>query len=67
MNVDMAFSPEGRIMSFFLVLPHRMDAQYSSDCKESACNAGDTGDMGSIPSGEDSLEKGMATHSSILA
>ena len=43
MNVDMAFSPEGRIMSFFLVLPHRMDAQYSSDCKESACNAGDLG------------------------
>ena len=31
--------------------------------KESACNAGDPG---SIPSQEDPLEKGMATHSSIL-
>ena len=34
-----------------------------SDSKESACNAGDSG---SIP-WEDPLEKGMATHSSILA
>ena len=34
------------------------------DGKESACNAGDTG---SIPDWEDTLEKGMATHSSILA
>ena len=33
-------------------------------CKESACNAGDTG---SIPGQEDPLEKEMATHSSILA
>ena len=32
--------------------------------KESACNAGD---LGTIPSREDSLEKGMATHSSVLA
>ena len=32
--------------------------------KETACNAGD---MGSILSGEDSLEEEMATHSSILA
>ena len=32
----------------------------SSDGKESACNAGDLGQ-------EDPLEKGMATHSSILA
>ena len=31
-----------------------------SDCKESACNAGDLG-------WEDTLEEGMATHSSILA
>ena len=30
-----------------------------SDGKESACNAGD---LGSIPSQEDPLEKGMATH-----
>ena len=31
------------------------------DSKEFVCNAGD---LGSIPDGEDSLEKGMATHSS---
>ena len=36
-----------------------------SDGKESACNAGD---VGLIPeSGSSPLEKGMATHSSILA
>ena len=35
-----------------------------SEGKESACNAGDPG---SIPGHEDPLEKGMATHSSILA
>ena len=35
-----------------------------SDSKESACKAGDPG---SIPGGEDLLEKGMATHFSILA
>ena len=35
-----------------------------SDCKESACNAGDPG---SIPGSARSLEKGMATYSSILA
>jgi len=35
-----------------------------SDSKQSACNAGDPG---SILSQEDPLEKGMATHSSILA
>ena len=34
------------------------------DGKESACNAGD---LGSIPGWEGLLEKGMATHSSILA
>ena len=32
--------------------------------KESACNAGDPG---LVPGGEDPLEKGMATHSRILA
>ena len=36
----------------------------SSAGKELACNAGDPG---SIPGWEDPLEKGMATHSSILA
>ena len=35
-----------------------------SDSKESACNAGDPG---LILGQEDPLEKGMATHSSILA
>ena len=35
-----------------------------SDGQESACNAGD---VGSILGGDDPLEKGMATHSSILA
>ena len=35
-----------------------------SDGKESACNAGD---LGSILDQGDPLEKGMATHSSILA
>ena len=35
-----------------------------SDGKESACNSGD---LGSIPGLEDPLEKGMATHSSIIA
>ena len=36
----------------------------SSDGKESTCH---TGDPGSIPGWEDPLDKGMATHSSILA
>ena len=35
--------------------------------KESACNAGASGDVGLIPGQEDLLEKGMATQSSILA
>ena len=35
-----------------------------SDGKESACNVGD---LGSIPGQKEPLEKGMATHSSILA
>ena len=39
--------------------------QWLSD-KESTCDAEDTGDLGSIP-GEDPLEEGMTTHSSILA
>ena len=35
-----------------------------SDGKESTCNVGD---LGSIPDWKESLEEGMATHSSILA
>ena len=41
-----------------------MDFPGGSDTKESACNAGDPG---SIPDSEDPLEKGIITHSSILA
>ena len=40
------------------------DKTLDSDDKESACNAGDPS---SIPGPEDLLEKGMATHSGILA
>ena len=35
--------------------------------KNPTCNAGDTGDVGWVPGGEDPLEKKMATHFSILA
>ena len=35
--------------------------------KEIACDAGDSGNMGSIPGQEDPLEKEIATYSSILA
>ena len=35
--------------------------------KNLLANAGDTSNFGSIPGSEDSLEEGMATHSSILA
>jgi len=35
--------------------------------KESACNAGDTEDVGLIPGLERSPEGGLATHASILA
>ena len=40
--------------------------QWLSD-KEPACSEGTTGDAGSIPGLERSLEEGIATHSSILA
>jgi len=35
--------------------------------KNQPANAGDLGDVGSIPGWEDLLEEGMAIHSSILA
>ena len=35
--------------------------------KEFICNAGDTGDVGSILGQKDSLKEKMRTHSSILA
>ena len=46
--------------------PARMGSLFSggSDSKESACNAGDPS---WIPQLEDPLEKGVATHSSVLA
>ena len=34
--------------------------------KESTCNVGHRGDMGSVPGQEDPLGEGMATHYSIL-
>ena len=34
--------------------------------KESACNAGDLRDLGSVPGREDPLDKEMTTHPSIL-
>ena len=44
----------------------QVNFQDDSAGKESDYNVGDTGDAGSIPGQEDSLEKEMATHSSIL-
>ena len=46
------------------ILNNRKVFSGGSDSKESACIAGD---LGSIPGWKDPLEKGMATHSSILA
>ena len=42
----------------------RLGTPFGSDGRESACTATD---LGSTPGGEDPLEKGVATHSSILA
>ena len=39
----------------------------AQEVKNLPANEGATGDMGLIPGREDPLEKGMATHSSILA
>ena len=41
--------------------------QVALEVKNPAANAGDLGDVGSIPGWDDPLEEGMATHSSILA
>ena len=49
---------------FFSVLISSLHFPGGSDSKESAYKAGNPG---SIPGLEDALEKGMATHSSILA
>ena len=65
--------------NFSLYLPYSfnmylLSTYYESDglprwlsSKEFACNAGATGDAGLIPGPEYPLEKGMVTHSSILA
>ena len=53
------------MLKFENYLPTRLGVPGGSDGKESAYNAGD---LGQIPWGwEDSLEKGMANQSSILA
>ena len=56
------------LLSFGIIMikhyPYSMGFPYSSVGKESACNAGD---LGLIPGLGDPLEKGKATHSSILA
>ena len=49
---------------FYVQLWHTQDFPGGSDGKASAYNVGDPG---SIPGSGDLLEKGMATHSSILA
>ena len=46
---------------------HWVGFSCGSDCKESACNEATPGDWSWILSQEDPLEKGMATHSIILA
>ena len=47
-----------------VIYTYSMGFPHSSVGKESACNAGD---LGSIPGSGKSLEKEVATHSSILA
>ena len=51
------------IMKIILVYIQIWGIPAGSGGNESACNAGDPG---SIPDWEDALEKGMATHCSIL-
>ena len=63
-------SQEKPILDLGLPASRDVSFPHSSVGKESACNAGD---LGSIPGSgrslgqEDPLEKGMATHSSVLA
>ena len=56
--------PPGK--NLYIITLTKLNQSYPghSDGKESACN---TGDPGLIPGSGDPLEKGMATHSSILA
>ena len=52
---------------FFTIVKHSMGLPDGSAGKDSACDAGDTGDAGSIPGWGRSPGGGNATHSSILA
>ena len=52
------------IWIILLVIALELDFPGGSDSEESTCNVGDSG---LIPCWEDPLEKGMATHSSVLA
>ena len=65
-SVDSMVSLKWKLFYRKLALKKRWEVSFpgSSDGKASAYNAGDPG---SIPDQEDPLEKGMATHSSILA
>ena len=54
-----------RTYSYFLyTFPNQIGLPWWLSGKESTCSAGD---LGSIPALEDPLEKGMTTHSSIMA
>ena len=74
LNINLAWSGishnnanEGSIAigsSVYTHLERKVGLPSGSDCEESACNEED---LGLIPGLEDSLEKGKATHSSILA
>ena len=57
-----------RISSFYMLgyIIFEQDSPGGAVVKNLSAIAGDPRDMGSIPGWEDSLERGMATHSSIL-
>ena len=52
---------------FFLIGKVVLGLPWWLSSKESTCDAGATGDAGSIPGSGRSREEGMATHSSVLA
>ena len=59
---------EGGVFFFFLIYLYVLfrGLPNGSACKESTCDVGDAGDLGSAPGQEDPLEEEMVTHSSIL-
>ena len=67
----MGYSPRGRKESDTTERLHfqhkNMGFPGGAEVKNPPANAGDTSDSGSIPGSGRSLEKEMATHSSILA